>query len=165
MTERTLTLVKPDGVTKQLIGTIFDRYERAGLKIVALKMLRLSRADAERFYAEHKGRPFYGPLIEFMISAPIVAAVLEGEQAVQRSRALMGSTNSPEAPAGTLRRQYGVDNRYNLVHGSDSPASAEREIAFFFSPDEVKSYQANDWQSKGNEHGESKKTTHQTPAR
>ena len=130
--ERTLTLVKPDGFCKQLAGTILDRFQSAGLRLMGLKMLRLPRADAERFYAEHKGRPFYEPLIEFMVSAPIVAAVWEGDQALSRRRVrLMGATNSPEAAAGTLRRQYGVDNRYNLVHGSDS-AGVRGARNFFF---------------------------------
>jgi nucleoside-diphosphate kinase len=138
--ERTLTLVKPDGVTKRLAGTVIDRFEKAGLQLAALKMLRLSQPDAERFYAEHKGRPFYGPLMEFMTSAPIVAMVWSGEGAIQKARGLMGATNSQEAAAGTLRKQFGEDNRKNLVHGSDSPASAEREIAFFFKPNELFQY-------------------------
>src|SRR5690349_5408427 len=132
--ERTLTLVKPDGVTKRLSGTVLQRFEQAGLRLAALKMVRLAKTDAERFYAEHKGRPFYEPLMDFMTSAPIVAAVWEGEGAIQKARSLMGATNSPEAAAGTLRKQYGEDNRKNLVHGSDSTASAAREIQFFFKP-------------------------------
>ena len=138
--ERTCTLVKPDGVEKQLIGTVLSRFEKAGLQLVGLKMLRLSRADAERFYAEHKERPFYPGLIEFMISSPIVASIWEGENAIQVARGVMGATNSPEAEMGTLRREFGTDNRRNLVHGSDSPKSAEREIAFFFKPEELFSY-------------------------
>jgi nucleoside-diphosphate kinase len=166
--QRTCTLIKPDGVCKQLTGTVLDRFEKAGLRLVGLKMLRLSRADAERFYAEHKGRPFYLPLIDFMVSAPIVAAVWEGDQAVQKARALMGSTNSPEAQAGTLRRQFGLDNRRNLVHGSDSVLSAEREIAFFFKPEELFHYHAVDWllsHLKGKTHGKPKKTSHRITAR
>ena len=145
--ERTCTLVKPDGVCKRLTGTVIERFEKAGLRLAGLKMLRFSRADAELFYAEHKGRPFYGPLIDFMVSAPIVSVVWEGEDAIQKARTLMGPTNSPEAPAGTLRKQFGVDNRRNVVHGSDSAASAEREIAFFFEPNELFQYHDNDWQS------------------
>jgi nucleoside-diphosphate kinase len=144
--ERTLTLVKPDGVCKDLSGTVLERFEKAGLRLVGLKMLRLSRADAERFYAEHKGKPFYEPLIEFMSAAPIVAAVWEAPGAIAKAREQMGSTNSSEAKEGTLRRQYGTDNRYNLVHGSDSPKSAEREVAFFFKPEELFHYAASDWQ-------------------
>jgi nucleoside-diphosphate kinase len=135
--EQTLTLVKPDGTQKRLTGTVLQRFEQNGLQLVALKMLRLSRADAERFYAEHKGRPFYEGLMDFMTSGPIVACVWEAPEAITKARALMGATNSPQAAEGTLRKQYGQDNRKNLVHGSDSPASAAREIAFFFKPDEI----------------------------
>ncbi|OGR93017.1 MAG: nucleoside-diphosphate kinase [Elusimicrobia bacterium RIFCSPLOWO2_01_FULL_59_12] len=166
--ERTCILVKPDGVCKGLTGTVLERFEKAGLRLSGLKMARLSRAGAERLYAQHKGKPFYDPLIHFMVSAPIVAAVWEGPGSIQKARALMGSTNSPEAPAGTLRRQHGIDNRHNLIHGSDSAASAEREIAFFFKPDELFAYASADWQSaelKGNEHGKSKKTSHSVPSR
>ena len=166
--ERTCTLIKPDGVGKHLIGTIIERFEKAGLQLVGLKMLRLSRADAERFYGEHKGQVFYGPLVQFMISAPIVAAIWQGPAAIKQARALMGSTNSPEAQPGTLRKQFGVDNRRNLVHGSDSSTSAEREIAFFFKPEELYTYQDTDWDTddlKGKDHGESKKTSHRIPTR
>src|SRR5438552_1754560 len=145
--ERTLNLVKPDGFRKKLVGTVLDRFERAGLDLVGLKLLQVSKPDAERFYAEHKGKPFYEPLIHFMVSAPIVASVWEGESAIQKVRELMGATNSPDAAAGTLRKQHGTDNRQNLVHGSDSPASAEREIAFFFKHEELL-------------HGQSKETSH-----
>ncbi len=147
MLERTLTLVKPDGVCKSLTGTVLARFEAAGLHLVGARMLRLSRADAERFYAEHKGKPFYKPLMEFMTSAPILASVWEAEGAIQKARGLMGATNSKEAEAGTLRKQYGQDNRYNLVHGSDSPVSAAREIAFFFKPEELYHYTATDWET------------------
>lgn len=140
--ERTLTLVKPDGVSKRLTGTVLDRFEKAGLQIVGLKMVQLTRSEAERFYAEHKGRPFYEALIEFMVSTPIVAAVWEGGGAILKARELMGATNSPAAAPGTLRKQFGTDNRRNLVHGSDSAASAQREITFFFKPDELFEYQA-----------------------
>jgi nucleoside-diphosphate kinase len=166
--ERTLNLVKPDGVCKQLVGTVIERFEQGGLKLAGMKMVRLSRADAERFYAEHKERPFYPGLINFMISAPIIAAVWEGEGAIQKARALMGSTNSTEAQPGTLRRQFGVDNRYNLVHGSDSPTSAEREIRFFFQPEELFSYTTDAWRDsdvKGQNDGESKKASQRLSAR
>jgi len=138
--ERTLTLVKPDGTYKRLSGTVLQRFEQAGLQLVALKMVRLSRADAERFYAEHKGRPFYEGLMEFMTAGPIVAAVWQAPDAIKKARSLMGATNSTEAAPGTLRKQFGQDNRKNLVHGSDSPTSAAREIAFFFKPEEVFEY-------------------------
>src|SRR5262249_35708352 len=105
-----------------------------------LKMIRLSSSQAEAFYAEHKGKPFYEPLVRFMTSAPIVATVWEGEGAIAIARAAMGATNSPEAAPGTLRREFGTNNRYNVVHGSDSPASAAREIGFFFKPEEIYTY-------------------------
>jgi nucleoside-diphosphate kinase len=108
-------------------------------------MLRLTRAQAEEFYGEHHGKPFYEPLVQFMTSAPIVATVWEGEGAVAKARSVMGATNSTEAAPGTLRREFGTNNRYNVVHGSDSPNSAKREISFFFKPDELYPYQENDW--------------------
>lgn len=145
MIERTLTLVKPDGVCKSLTGTVLARFEAAGLRLVAMRMLRLSRPDAERFYGEHKGKPFYEGLVQFMTAAPIVASVWEAEGAIPLARGLMGATNSTEAAPGTLRKQYGRDNRYNLVHGSDSSASATREISFFFKPEELYNYTATDW--------------------
>jgi nucleoside-diphosphate kinase len=166
--QRTCTLVKPDGVGKKRVGAVIDRFEQAGLQLIGLKMLRLSRTDAEKFYAEHHGKPFFDPLIDFMTSAPIVAAVWQGPEAIQKVRTLMGSTKSTEAAPGTLRREYGVDNRRNLVHGSDSPAAAEREIAFFFKPHELYTYQENDWRTddlKGNDHGEPKKTSHRISTR
>ncbi|MFA5974623.1 MAG: nucleoside-diphosphate kinase [Elusimicrobiota bacterium] len=147
--ERTLVLVKPDGVCKNLIGTVTPRFEQVGLKLVGLKMLRLERPQAADFYKEHQGQLFYEPLLSFMTSAPILAMVWEGEDAIKTARSLMGSTDSREAQPGTLRRQYGTDNRRNLTHGSDSPASAEREIAFFFKPDELFSYGASDWDLEG----------------
>ena len=145
MSERTCILIKPDAVCKNLAGTILDRLAKVGLQLRAAKMIRLSPSQAEQFYAEHKGKPFYEPLIRFMTSAPIVATVWEGEGAIAQARAVMGATNSPEAAAGTLRREFGTNNRYNVVHGSDSDASAEREVKFFFKPEEVYSYHDNDW--------------------
>ncbi|HPI14094.1 MAG TPA: nucleoside-diphosphate kinase [Spirochaetota bacterium] len=135
--ERTLSIVKPDAVGKNLIGEIYARFEKNGLRIAAARMLRLSRDDARRFYAEHEGQPYYEPLIDFMTSGPILAQVLEGDDAINKNREIMGKTNSPEAAPGTIRRDYGENNRRNAVHGSDSPKSAEREIAFFFGPEEV----------------------------
>ncbi len=135
--ERTLSIVKPDAVGKNLIGEIYARFEKNGLCIAAARMLRLSRDDARRFYAEHEGQPYYEPLIDFMTSGPILAQVLEGDDAINKNREIMGKTNSPEADPGTIRRDYGENNRRNAVHGSDSPKSAEREIAFFFGPEEV----------------------------
>jgi nucleoside-diphosphate kinase len=144
--DRTCVLVKPDGVCKNIVGTVLERFAKAGLRLRALKMLKLSVAEAEQFYAEHHGKPFYEALVKFMTSAPIVAIVWEADGAIAKARELMGATNSMEAAPGTLRREFGTINRYNVVHGSDSPASAQREIAFFFKPDEMYSYQENDWQ-------------------
>ena len=118
---------------------------RSGLHLRALKMMKVSRAQAEEFYKEHKGKPFYEPLISFMTAAPIVATAWDGEGAIAKARAAMGATNSTEAAPGTIRREFGTNNRYNLVHGSDSPASAEREVTFFFKPEELYTYQDNDW--------------------
>jgi len=146
--ERTLVLVKPDGVGKRLVGTVLERFEKAGLRIAGLKMRRLAVDEAEAFYREHRGKPFYDPLIAFMTSAPIVAVVWEGKDAVTSARLLMGATDSPSALPGTLRRQFGTDNRRNLVHGSDSAASAQREIAFFFKPEELFQYGESDWQKE-----------------
>jgi len=145
--EQTLILVKPDGVGRHRIGAVLDRLERAGLRLLGLKMLRLSKSQAEDFYKEHHGKPFYPPLIQFMTSAPIVASVWEAPKAISQARSLMGTTDSLKADAGTLRRDYGTNNRYNLVHGSDSAPSAQREIGFFFKPEEMYSYGDNDWQN------------------
>ena len=145
MNQRTCILVKPDGVAKKRVGAVLDRLERAGLKLLGAKMIRLSEADAEGFYKEHHGKPFYEGLVRFMTSGPIMATAWESDDAIRKARELMGATNSTEAQPGTLRREFGTDNRYNLVHGSDSPASAEREIAFFFKPQELHVYGENDW--------------------
>ena len=136
-TERTLSIVKPDAVGKNVIGEIYSRFERAGLKIIALKMLRLDRDSAAGFYAEHKGKPFFEPLMEFMTSGPICVQVLEGDDAIQVNRALMGSTNPQEADEGTIRADFATTVDANAVHGSDSPQSAEREIAYFFPSEEL----------------------------
>jgi nucleoside-diphosphate kinase len=135
--ERTLSMIKPDAVGKNIIGEIYSRFEKNGLRIAASRMLRLSVDDARRFYAEHEGQPYFEPLIDFMTSGPILAQVLEGDDAIAKNREVMGKTNSPEADPGTIRRDFGENNRRNAVHGSDSPKSAEREIAFFFKPEEV----------------------------
>lgn len=145
--ERTCVLVKPDGVCNRHIGKVIDRMESAGLKVVGLKLTRLTQERAESFYGEHKGKPFYGPLVSFMTAAPIVAIAWEGPSAVKTARQLMGATDSKKAEPGTLRREYGTDNRYNFVHGSDSPESATREIQFFFKPDELFAYGDKDWQT------------------
>ncbi|WP_025673722.1 nucleoside-diphosphate kinase [Salinivibrio socompensis] len=135
--ERTFSIVKPDAVERNLIGTLYQRIESAGLRIVAAKMLHLSKEQAEGFYAEHQGKPFFASLVEFMTSGPIMVQVLEGESAINRYRELMGKTNPEEAACGTLRADYAESMQYNSVHGSDSPDSAEREIAYFFTADEI----------------------------
>ena len=137
--ERTLSIVKPDAVGKNVIGEIYSRFERKGLKIVALKMLHLSRDEAEGFYAEHKGKGFFEALMEFMTSGPICVQVLEGEEAIQTNRTIMGATNPEEADPGTIRADFASTVDANAVHGSDSPASAAREIAYFFSQDQIHS--------------------------
>ncbi|MDX2463773.1 MAG: nucleoside-diphosphate kinase [Porticoccus sp.] len=135
--ERTLSIIKPDAVAKNVIGKIYDRFEEAGLKIVASKMQQLSEEKAGGFYAEHKERPFYGDLVGFMTSGPVVIQVLEGESAIVKNRDLMGATNPKEADAGTIRADFAESIDANAVHGSDSAASAEREIAYFFNDDEI----------------------------
>lgn len=131
--ERTFSIIKPDAVAKNVIGKIVSRFEDAGLRIVASRMMQLSRQQAEGFYAEHKGRPFFNDLVAFMISGPVVVQVLEGEDAVALNRKLMGATNPKEAAAGTIRADFAQTIDENAVHGSDSPESAAREIAYFFS--------------------------------
>lgn len=135
--QRTFSIVKPDAVGKNLIGAIYSRIEASGLKIIAAKMLQLTREQAEGFYAEHKGKPFFEPLIEFMTSGPVMVQVLEGESAITYYRELMGTTNPETAAAGTLRRDYAESMRFNAVHGSDSSESAAREIAYFFTESEI----------------------------
>jgi len=130
--ERTLSIIKPDAVAKNVIGEIYSRFERSGLKIVEAKMIQLDDELAGGFYAEHKERPFYKDLVAFMTSGPVVVSVLEGEGAVLRHRELMGATNPAEAAAGTLRADYAESIDANAVHGSDSVESATREIAYFF---------------------------------
>jgi nucleoside-diphosphate kinase len=138
--ERTLILVKPDGVQRCLTGEIISRLERRGLKIAAMKMLRMDRALAERHYAVHKEKPFFNDLVAFITSGPIVAAVLEGEKAIESTRQTMGATDPKKAAPGTIRADLGINMEHNLIHGSDSPENAEKEIAIFFRPEEVLSY-------------------------
>ncbi|OZG73841.1 nucleoside-diphosphate kinase [Hahella sp. CCB-MM4] len=135
--ERTLSIIKPDAVAKNVIGEIYSRFEKAGLRIVAAKMLHLSQEQAEGFYAEHKERPFFPDLVAFMTSGPVVVQVLEGEGAIGLNRQLMGATNPKEAEAGTIRADFADSIDANAVHGSDSAASAEREVAYFFSENEI----------------------------
>jgi nucleoside-diphosphate kinase len=136
-TERTFSIIKPDAVAKNVIGEIVSRFEKNGLRIVASKMLQLSQEQAEGFYAEHKERGFFKDLVSFMISGPVVVQVLEGENAVLKNRELMGATNPKEAAPGTIRADFAVSIDENAVHGSDAAESAAREIAYFFSADEL----------------------------
>ncbi|MCX8072616.1 MAG: nucleoside-diphosphate kinase [Candidatus Binatia bacterium] len=137
MRERTLSIIKPDAVKKMVIGEIVRRFEAAGLRIAAAKMLWLSPDTAARFYAVHRERPFYQDLVRFMSSGPVFVAVLEGENAIARNREIMGPTDSKKAPKGTIRGDFGTDVEKNAVHGSDSPETAKWEIAFFFSESEI----------------------------
>jgi nucleoside-diphosphate kinase len=130
--ERTLSIIKPDAVAKNVIGQILSRFEQAGLKIVAARMMFLSRAQAEGFYAVHKERPFFKDLVEFMTSGPVIVQVLEGENAIQKNRDLMGATDPKKAAKGTIRADFAQSIDANAVHGSDSPQTALTEIAYFF---------------------------------
>jgi nucleoside-diphosphate kinase len=132
MSERTLAIIKPDAVKQDAIGDIIKRYEGAGLRPVAIRMLRLTKAAAEGFYAVHKARPFFESLTTFMASGPVVVLVLEGENAIKRHRDLMGATDPAKAEPGTIRKVYGTNIEYNAVHGSDSPETARFEIGYFF---------------------------------
>jgi nucleoside-diphosphate kinase len=135
--ERTLSIIKPDAVAKNVVGEIESRFEKGGLRIIAARMTHLSRDDAAGFYAEHEGKPFFEALLEFMTSGPVVVQVLEGEGAIAKNRELMGATNPKDAAAGTIRADFAESIDANAVHGSDSPESAAREIAYFFSALEI----------------------------
>lgn len=135
--QRTLSIIKPDATRRNLTGSINQRFEEAGLRIVAQKRLRLSRVEAEGFYAEHKERPFFGELVEFMISEPVVLQVLEGENAILKNREIMGATNPANSDEGTIRKDFALSIGENSVHGSDSEESAAREVAYFFSDIEI----------------------------
>lgn len=135
--EQTLSIIKPDAVQKNVIGKIVDRFESNGLRIVAMKKIRLSRCDAKEFYAVHKERPFFNDLVDFMVSGPVVVMVLEGLNAVAKNRELMGATNPKEAAPGTIRADFADSIDANAVHGSDSLENAKREVAFFFSTREI----------------------------
>ena len=130
--ERTLSIIKPDGVEKNVIGEIFKRFEDSGLTIIEAKMLHLTRDQAEGFYAVHKERPFFNDLVDYMISGPVMVQVLEGENAIDRNRELMGATNPAEADEGTIRKDFATSIEKNTVHGSDGPDTAKEEISFFF---------------------------------
>ncbi|HWH39089.1 MAG TPA: nucleoside-diphosphate kinase [Usitatibacter sp.] len=135
--ERTLSIIKPDAVAKNVIGQIYARFEGAGLKVIAAKMIRLSRSEAEGFYAVHKGRPFFNDLVEFMISGPVMIQVLEGESAILKNRDLMGATDPKKAAPGTIRKDFADSIDANAVHGSDATETAAVEIAYFFPSHQV----------------------------
>ena len=140
MPERTFVLLKPDAVQRALVGQIVGRFEGRGLKIVAIKMLRVPRSHGETYYAEHKGKPFFEPLMSYITAGPVVAMILEGDGAVSAVRRMMGKTNSAEAEPGTIRGDLALTIGRNLIHGSDSLESAKREISLFFKPDEIQAY-------------------------
>lgn len=135
--ERTLSIIKPDAVKKNVIGQILARFEAAGLRVIAARMMFLSRAEAEGFYAVHRGRPFFGDLVEFMTSGPVLVQVLEGEDAIAKNRELMGATDPKKAAKGTIRADFADSIDANAVHGSDAPETAKTEIAYFFPASEV----------------------------
>ena len=135
--ERTLSIIKPDGVSRGLVGEVTKRFEQNGIKIVAMKMLRMTRRQAEGFYAVHREKPFFESLITFMSSGPVVVMVLEGEGVIQKNRDLMGATNYKEAAPGTIRADYATEIEKNIVHGSDAPETAAVEIAYFFNRFEI----------------------------
>ena len=138
--ERTYVMVKPDGVQRGLVSSVISRFERRGLKVVGLKMLQIPRELAEEHYGEHKGKPFFEALVGYIISSPVVAMVLEGKNAVAVARDMMGATDPQKASPGTIRGEFGLDIGRNVVHGSDSTTSAEREISLFFKQDELVEY-------------------------
>jgi nucleoside-diphosphate kinase len=139
--ERTLSIIKPDGVEKGIIGKVISRFETQGLKPIAVKMKRLSRAEAEGFYAVHKARPFFNDLVAFMTSGPVVLMALEGESAVAKNREVMGATDPKKAAEGTIRKDFATDIEKNTVHGSDSPENAKIEISYFFPEIEILPYE------------------------
>ncbi|CAM4221580.1 nucleoside-diphosphate kinase [Paenibacillus tarimensis] len=138
--EQTFLMVKPDGVQRSLIGEIVSRFEKKGLQLVGAKLMMVSKELAERHYAEHKGKPFYEPLIEFITSGPVFAMVWQGDQVIALTRSLIGKTNAVEAAPGTIRADFAVHTNFNLIHGSDSVESAQREIGIFFDPAELIPY-------------------------
>jgi nucleoside-diphosphate kinase len=143
--ERTLSIIKPDGVEKGIIGRVISRFETSGLKPVAIRLARLSRPEAEGFYAVHRARPFFADLVKFMTGGPVVLMVLEGENAVARNREVMGATDPRKAAEGTIRKDFATDIEKNTVHGSDSPENARTEIAYFFPEVDIHPYE---WKGK-----------------
>lgn len=140
--ERTLSIIKPDAVAKNVIGQIITRFEKGGLRVAAAKMMHLSKTQAEQFYAVHKERPFFSALVNFMSSGPVLVQVLEGENAIAKNREIMGATNPKDAAPGTVRADFADSIDHNAVHGSDAPETAKQEIAFFFQPEEICAYVA-----------------------
>ncbi len=138
--ERTYLMVKPDGVQRNLIGEIISRFEKKGFKIIGLKMFRISRELAEKHYGEHVGKPFFESLVDYITSGPVVAMVIEGKDAISAAREMMGATNPLKAAPGTIRNSFGIDIGRNVIHGSDSPVSAAREIGLFFKEEELVAY-------------------------
>lgn len=143
MSERTLILIKPDGVQRALVGQLIDRYERRGLRIVGLKLMRAERALAEEHYGEHRGKGFFDGLVEFITSAPLVALAVEGPEAIAMCRTINGATRPWEAAAGSIRGDYAVTVGQNIVHASDGPEAAQRELGLWFAPDELLDYERN----------------------
>ena len=141
-TERTLSIIKPDAVSKNVIGDIISRFEKGGLRIAAARLMQLSQKQAEQFYAIHKERPFFAALVSFMSSGPVLVQVLEGENAIAKNRQIMGATNPKDAAPGTIRADFADSIDHNAVHGSDAPETAKEEIAFFFKPEEICAYVA-----------------------
>ena len=146
--ERTLIIIKPDGVCKKLVGKVVSKFEDDGFKIVGMKMLKLTEKMSDEFYSSHKGKSFYEPYKEFMLSGPIILCVLEGEGVIKLVRQLIGNTDSRKAEDGSIRNLYGLNDRRNVVHASDSPETAELEINYFFKTDEIFVYQDDDWMEK-----------------
>ncbi|MCL2145195.1 MAG: nucleoside-diphosphate kinase [Endomicrobia bacterium] len=146
MMEKTCVIIKPDGVCKKVSGDIIKKFDGEGLKLVAVRMIKPEKQVMENFYSVHKDREFFKPLVDFVCSAPVIVMVWEDENAVAKVRGIVGSTNSKEAADGTLRNIFGTDNRRNVVHASDSAENAQKEIAFFFKPEEIAQYDYNDWQ-------------------
>jgi len=151
--EKTLVIIKPDGLCKRLAGKVLSKFEEAGFKIVGMKMLRLTQKTYDEFYASHKGKFFYEPYKEFMLSAPVIACVLEGKNVINQVRTLIGNTDSKKARIGTIRNLYGLNDRRNIVHASDSPETAEYEIKYFFHNTELFNYADDDWIGKKESHG------------
>lgn len=146
--ERTLVIIKPDGVCKRLVGKILERFESACFKIVGMKMIKLSKKMYDEFYTVHKDKFFYEPYREFMLSAPVILCVLEGEDVIQQVRKVIGNTDSKKARTGTIRNLYGLNNRRNIVHASDSLETAEYEINYFFKESEIYSFNDDNWIEK-----------------